>query len=111
MSKVFYDHLIILEDVEDKIKSSAETHEEREELYHIIDEIIHHRVLGVILDHLPEKHHNTFLEKFHETPHDHGLMEYLNAKVEKNMEEIIRQEIGNLAFEILEDLQGKSEEK
>lgn len=110
MSKVFYDHLIILEGVEDEIKSATETHEEREELYEIIDEIIHHKVLGIILDYLPEKHHSTFLEKFHETPHDHGLMEYLNKKVEKNMEEIIKQEIGSLAYEILQDIKG-SEEK
>jgi hypothetical protein len=107
MSKVFYDHLIVLEEIEDEIKSSAETGEEREELYEIVDEIIHHRVLGVILDHLPKKYHATFLEKFHETPHDTGLMEYLNAKVEENMEEIIKQEIGDLAYEILQDIKGK----
>lgn len=109
MSKVFYDHLIVLEEVEDEIKSSTETHEEREELYQIIDEIIHHRILGVILQHLPEKHHPTFLEKFHETPHDYGLMEYLNKKVEKNIEEIIKQEIGDLAYEILQDIRGTKE--
>lgn len=107
MSKVFYDHLIVLEEVENEIKSSTQTSEEREELYEIVDEIIHHRVLGIILDYLPEKYHPTFLEKFHETPHDHGLMEYLNNKVEKNMEEVIKQEIGSLAYEILQEVRGE----
>jgi hypothetical protein len=111
MSKVFYDDLIVLEEVEEQIKSSVESSEEREELYNVVDEIVHHRVLEIILDHLPQKHHETFLEKFHETPHDYGLLEYLNKKVEKNMEEIIKQEIGGLAFEILQDIKGEEKEE
>jgi hypothetical protein len=109
MSKIFYDHLISLEKVEVFIKDIAKTHEEKHELWQIVDEIVHHKVLGCILDHLPHKHHQEFLQRFHSCPYDEGLVHYLNKKVGKNIEEIIRQEIGNLAYELLEEIRGQSE--
>jgi len=41
MSKLFFDHLIILEDLETEIKEVAESPEEKEELWQLIDEILH----------------------------------------------------------------------
>lgn len=111
MSKVFYDHLIVLEEVDEEIRGVAETDEERHELWQLVDEIVHHRVLAKILDHLPEKHHEEFAAKVHETPHDEGLMDYLNAKIEHNVEELIKQEIGDLAYEILEEIRSETREK
>lgn len=104
MSKIFYDHLIVLEEVEAEIKKTAETSEEREELWQLVDEIIHHRVLGSILDKLPGEHHGEFLEKFHKAPHDESLIDYLKEKIGENIEEVIRQEMGDLAYEILEEI-------
>ncbi|MGB6882108.1 MAG: hypothetical protein WBD86_02315, partial [Microgenomates group bacterium] len=65
MSKIFYDHLIVFEEVDRYIKDTVETHEERDELWQIVDEIVHHRVLGCVLDKLPKEHHEEFLGKFH----------------------------------------------
>lgn len=109
MSKVFYDHLIVLEEVDKHIKDSVETSEQREELWQIVDEIVHHRVLGCVLDHLPGEHHEEFLGKFHQAPHDESLLSYLREKIKKNIEELIKQEIGGLATEILEEIQEKKE--
>lgn len=104
MSKIFYDHLIVLEEVDRQIKDNVETSEEKEELWQVVDEIIHHRVLGCVLDHLPGEYHEEFLGKFHEAPHDESLLDYLNEKIKENIEELIKQEIGGLASEILKEL-------
>ncbi len=107
MSKLFFDQLIVLDDIEGEIKKVAKTPEEREELWVLVDEMIHHRVLGCILDKLPRKSHEEFLTKFHAAPYDEGLMGYLEEKIGENVEELIKGEIGGLAFELLEELRGK----
>lgn len=107
MSKIFYDHLIILTEVEAEIKNIAETSEEREELWQIVDETIHNRVLELLFDKLPGEHHDEFLEKFHEAPHDEGLIRYLDGRISGNVEAIIKQELGNLAYELLQYIRGE----
>lgn len=104
MSQLFYDHLIVLTELESEIKNVAETEEERNELWQIVDEIIHHRVLGCILDKLPNEHHYEFLSKFHEAPHDEGLINYLKEKISEDVEKVIRQEVGELAYELLQEI-------
>ena len=107
MSKLYYDHLIVLDEVEAVIKRAAKTQEEKEELWKVVDETLHHRVMGKVLDKLPREHHEEFLHKFHATPHDENLLTYLQEKIGENVEELIRQEIGNLAYELLQDLKKK----
>lgn len=109
MSKLFYDHLIALEDVEEEIKNVAETEEERHELWHIVDEIIHHRMLEFFLDHLEEHYHDEFLHNFHEAPHDELHLHFLNENIEGEIEEMIRDEVKNLGSEILQKLQDNLE--
>jgi hypothetical protein len=108
MSKIFYDHLITLNRVEIVIKNSAQTSEEKEELWHLVDQTIHPRVLTTILDNLPRQHHEEFLQKFHASPHDECLIDYLNEKVEGNIEELITKEMNNLEEEIVRELKGKT---
>jgi hypothetical protein len=105
MSKLFFDHLVVLNEVDVFVKKTAQTKEEKEELWQLIDEIVHHRVFDTILGKLPEKHHQEFLEMFHSHPHDEGLIDYLKEKIGENIEELIRQEIGGLSSEILENIQ------
>lgn len=107
MSKLFFDHLIVLEDLEKEIKAVSQSQEEKEELWSLVDEIVHHKTLGCILDKLPQKNHQEFMEKFHKAPHDESLMEYLKDKVGQNIEELIKAEIGSLAFEILQEIKSK----
>lgn len=101
MSKMFFDHLVDFDSLEKLIKHNIETAEEREELWGLIDEIIHHRVLGCIFDHLPTEHHKEFLSKLHRSPFDLGLLEYLGTKIQKDMEKVIKDEVDQLTQELL----------
>ena len=59
--------------------------------------------MGLVLDKLPAKFHKEFLEKFHQAPYDEALLDYLKEKIGENIEELLRQELGNLAYELLAD--------
>lgn len=107
MSKLFFDQLIVLDDVESEIKKVAKSPEEREELWHLVDEMVHHKVLGCILDRLPRGSHEEFLDKFQTAPYDEGLIGYLKEKIGENIEELIKGEVGGLAYELLEEIRGK----
>ena len=108
MSKIFYDRFIILEEIEVELDKLEIESEERLELDQIIDEIIHHKVLDRILTHLPKKHHTEFLERFHKAPYDEDLINYLNKRIERSVEEHVREEMGKLKDEILEDIKSIS---
>lgn len=107
MSKLFFDHLIVLEEVNVFINKNAQTREEKEELWGLVDEIVHHKVFDLILGKLPEENHQEFLKLFGSHPHDEGLLDYLKQKVGENIEDLIRQEIGDLSASLLEELKLK----
>ena len=111
MSKVFYDHLVDLEKVEKYIKKIAKTPEEREELYSLVDEILHHKMLGCVLDKLPSEHHEEFLTRFSEKPHDEGLLVFLGERIKEDVEEFIRREVRMLAGELLLFVEEETEPK
>src|SRR5258706_7168635 len=105
MSNIFYDHLIELKEVDKQIKKAAKTQEEREELWVLVDEIVHHKVMGCILGKLPSEHHHEFLELFHKSPHDEDLLlSYLKQRDGDNIESLIRQEIGDLSIDLLKEI-------
>lgn len=106
MSRIFWDYLIEIDEIDDLIRAQKIEADEREELYHLVDEMIHHRVLGCILDNLPREHHEEFLNRFHSAPHDTRLIVFVQIKTPKeiNMEEKIKEEIQKLKNEILEEL-------
>jgi len=98
---LFYDKLTVLKGVDKKIKKLTPVNDERQELWQMVEEIIHHKVLGCCLTHLPNEHHHEFLEMFHARPHDIKLLEYLDTKSKKNMKKIIKEEIKNLTKDLL----------
>lgn len=104
MSKIFYDHLIVLEEVEVELKNIASSNEEKEELWKLVDELVHKKVFGLILDKLPKDNHTEFLKMFEKAPYDEGILEYLKGKIGQNIEELIKQEIGSLAFDLLSEI-------
>lgn len=106
MSKLFYDRLIVLEEFNHHIRHASETSEEKEELWSIVDEIIHHRVMGCILERLPEDDHYEFLDKFHNTPHDDELFKYINHRIDEDIQEAIKLEIENVKEELMEEMSG-----
>lgn len=104
MSKLFFDRLLSLDKLDREIKKIAKTKEEREELWLLVDEIIHHKVFDIILERLPKDNHQEFLEMVHKAPHDEDyLFGYLRSKIGENIEDILREELGNLTYEILKD--------
>lgn len=107
MSKIFYDRLIVFEEVEAEIKKVAKTPEEKEELWREIDEIIHHKLMGCVLDKLPKKDHQEFLEKFEKAPYDEGLFKFLTERVGEDIEDFLKLETEKLKTELLQLIKGK----
>lgn len=105
MSKIFYDYLLDFRELDKKIKKIAKSAEEREEIWKLVDEIVHHRILGCILDNLPKKNHSEFLNLFHSLPYDSNLlMNYLKEQIGNNFEELLKQEIGSISTELLKEI-------
>lgn len=105
MSKLFYDHLIYLEEVEIEIKRRASSKEEKEELWGLVDEIINHKVLEKVLDKLPRENHEEFLELFHKSPYDTELIfGYLRSKSGDSIEEDLKNDLKNLAKDLLREI-------
>lgn len=110
MSKLFFDHLIYLEEVEIEIKKSATSKEEKEELWSLVDEIINHKVLEKILDRLPEASHVEFMDLFHKHPHDEELVfGYLKSKTHQNIEKELEEEFKSISAEILKEIKSPDE--
>jgi len=104
MSKIFFDHLIVFEELEAQIEAICESSEEKEELWRLVDEIIHCRVLEVILDVLPYEYHYEFLTRFYTAPYEESHIKYLNERVKGSIEELIAEEIKKLEEEIIQEL-------
>lgn len=102
MSRLFFDHLVVLTKVDLHIKRSAESEEERTELWRIVDEIVQREVLDSILSVLDKEHHKEFVTKFLEKPHDRELIDYLNIKTEGKALAAIKIRVKELGSEILE---------
>ncbi len=101
MSRLFYDHLVDFSELEKLVKKNVKDEASRHEIYKLVDEIVHHRVVGCILDRLPENHHKEFLDHVHKRAHDTGILEYLKERVAEDVEEFIRREVYLLGTEIL----------
>jgi predicted metallo-beta-lactamase superfamily hydrolase len=106
MSKIFYDHLVVLEEVRVEIDKLVHEKEEKEELWNIIDELMHHRIFDLILSKLHFDHHSEFLKKLYEAPYNDDLLTYLKEKVEEDVEAIIINEVNKIKKEILKELNG-----
>lgn len=89
MAKIFYDHLIIIEEVVAVLDEHDLPSDKRAEFLKLIDQTLHHEILDVILAHLPKSVHKTFLTQFHQTPHDPSLMNVLKEHSEIDIEKAI----------------------
>ncbi len=104
MSKIFYENFVVLEKIEEFIESSSMSNDEKEELWKIVNEIVHHRVMGCVLENLPREHHDEFLTKAKDSPHDTTLIDYLEEKTGNKISEKIKEEIAAIEEEILKDI-------
>ncbi|HLD91961.1 MAG TPA: hypothetical protein VI795_01045 [Patescibacteria group bacterium] len=101
MSIIFYDKLVVIKSLDKKIEKLTESGDEKQEMWQMVEEIIHHKVLGCCLDHLPKEHHSEFLDMFHKAPHDENLLKYLSKKSKTDMKKVIKQEIKDLTKDLL----------
>lgn len=111
MSKLFFDHILSLDDIEKEIAKKTNSHEEKIELWQIVDEIIHHRVIGCILDNLPNEEQKKFLDKYQKNPYSKEILTYLQEKLERDVNEFLKEEISDVASEILIELGSASKRK
>ena len=110
MSKLFFDHLISLEEVEVEIKKSPLSVEEREERWHSVDDFVVSIVLDKVFAELPREHHDEFLELFHKSPHDEEVIfGFLKAKTGKDLEKKLREDLKDIGTEILKELRPQDE--
>ncbi len=93
-----------LQKLEKIINNSAKTTEEKEELWKVVEEIVHHKILGCILDNLDKKHHEEFLNKFSTTPFNENLIEYLEEKSDNKITNKIKIAIEQIESEILNEI-------
>lgn len=101
MSKLFYDHLVDLSDLEKLVKKHVKDEAARAEIYQLVDEIVHHKVVGCILDKLPHEYHKEFLDGIHKRPHDEKLLDFVRERVSEDVDEFVRREIYVLGTELL----------
>ena len=104
MTKIFYDHLIIREEITAQLDLHKVDPEEREELLQLVDETLHHTTLNVILNHLPKEHHPEFMSKFHSAPHDESLLDYLQQKITADIQSEIKIQAAKIKKEILQEI-------
>lgn len=89
MAQLFYDHLIVIEEVIAVLDEHRLTKEERTELLDLIDQTLHHEILDTIFTHLPKEKHELFLTRFHQAPHDPKLLEFLQEETNIDIEKEI----------------------
>lgn len=107
MAKIFYDHLVVREEIIKELDKYEIDAVEREEIVRLSDETLHHHTLDVILRSLPKEKHSDFLHKFHQSPGDEGLLEYLKQEVE-DIEKLISIEAKKVKKEILAEIKRSS---
>lgn len=108
MTMIFYDRLVVLDGLDRKLKKMVSSNEELQEMWGMIEELVHHRIMGCVLDRLPAEKHQDFLQKFEKAPYDEKLLKYLKKEVNEDMEKVIKSEVKSLKKEILADLKNKN---
>lgn len=79
MGNLFYDHLIIIEEVVAVVGNDKK-------ILDLVDQTLQHEILDVIFTYLPKEKHAEFLHRFHAAPSDPALMTYLKENSAVNIE-------------------------
>lgn len=87
--KLFYDHLILIEEIEITLITHQVTREECEEILELVDKTMHSEIIQTILKHLPTHHHEVFLTRLHTVPHDRSIMTFLKEHTVVDIEKEI----------------------
>lgn len=104
MAKIFYDHLVEIEEVFIELDKFELTKEEKEEFVALIDETLHQQLLNVILSNLPTELQEMFLDQFYKAPYRPELLDFVKEKATIDIEKTIREEALKIKKEILADI-------
>jgi len=96
MTKLFYDHLIIIEEIVEVLSSHTLTKIEREEILDLVDQALHQEILNTILIHLPKEKHEVFLQYMHAIPHSKKILEFLRNNTSVDIEKEILKTAGRV---------------
>ena len=100
----FYDHLVLIEEVTSVLDVYDLPPDEREEILGLINHTTHQHILNVILNHLPQEHHENFLTKFQSSPADLELLAFLKKEIKADIESEIRIQAKKIKAEILSEI-------
>jgi hypothetical protein len=89
MAKIFYDHLIIFEELISFFDKHELSKQERTDILTQVDKLLHNRIIDTILTHLPAEHHEVFITKFTQSPDSKKLMEFLREHIQVDIEKEI----------------------
>lgn len=110
MSKLFFDDIIHFEEIDKTIKDIVSTDEELDEVRNIIDEIVNYKVVGKILDKIPDESHEEFLTLFYKSPHDEvAIFGYVNSKAGRDIKEELEKDLKSISTDILHELRPQDE--
>ena len=106
----FYDSLVILDEITSELDAYDLPLEERAEILGLIHHTTHQHLLNVILNHLPQEHHENFLTKFQATPADPELLAFLKKEIKANIVSEIKIQAARIKKEIMDEIK-KSRKK
>ncbi len=104
MKKLFYDHLVIIEEVVALFDERNIPKDEQAELLEIIDRTMHQEILATIFANLPRKHHETFLIHFHTIPEDKKILEFLKERITTDIEKQILKTANAVKAKVLREI-------
>lgn len=109
MSKVFYDHLIVLDDIIVELDQHEIPSEDRELFMSNLDEVLHHHILDTVLLFLPHKHHEHFLDRFSKEPHHPSILDFVKEKTKVDIEREIQHTVEYVKKKVLKDIKDSLE--
>ena len=104
MTKIFYDHLIKIEEITVELDNYELTVEERDEFISLVDETLHNHTLNIILSLLPKEFHEDFLSMLNQKPDSLELLDFLEKQTQVDVKEKISTEAKKVKQEILKDI-------
>lgn len=104
MAKLFYDHLIIIEEVISVLDSYNLSSIEREQILDLIDQTMQQEILATVLSNIPKQHHELFLSYLHVAPQDKKIIEFVREKGGDNIEKQILKTANRVKKKILKEI-------
>lgn len=99
--KVFYSHLVIIEEVTSELDKWSIPAEEKAEMIQLIEETLHNHTLNVILNHLPGHKHQEFFDNFEKDPANAQMLQWLKSEISADIETAIKTQAERIKKELL----------